>query len=329
MTTQNIKLAAVQLRCEVGQIEKNLAQATWWVERAAAQGAQVIVLPELTPGGYTLTGEIWPTAETFNGVSVDWLKRTARRLGIFLGTSFLEAEGEDFYNSFALATPGGDIAGRVRKNPPASAEAYFFRRGDDRHFIDTALGRIGVGICYETLLYERLLELYHAEVNLVLLPMSAATPTPVFPIRVKDTVAFDQMLKDIPTHYAKALGVPVAMANKCGPLVTPLPGILPSQRTRFPGLSTVVDSDATRKSALNDEVGMAIAQVSLGPSQRDANMPPSYGRWALPVPWFCYLFPLAQKFGERAYERNPVRAARARAISNTITQDAGLLPRCR
>lgn len=53
MNTQNIKLAAVQLRCEVGQIEKNLAQATWWVERAAAQGAQVIVLPELTPGGYT------------------------------------------------------------------------------------------------------------------------------------------------------------------------------------------------------------------------------------------------------------------------------------
>ena len=319
MITKSIKLAAVQIQCEVGRAEKNLAHATRLVEQAANHDANVIVLPELTPGGYILTEEIWSTAEPFNGASVSWLKRTACRLGIYFGTSFLEAEGRDFYNSFALATPDGEIAGRVRKSPPDSAEAYFFRRGEDQHFIDTEVGRIGVGICYETLLYERITELYQASVDLVLQPMSAGTPAPIFPIRHKDTVAFERMVQGIAAHYAKALGVPVAMANKCGPLVTPLPGIMPTQRTRFPGLSAVADSDGTLKSQLGSEEGIAIAEVVLDPSRKGRVPPRGYGRWALPVPWVAYLFPIAQKLGERAYARNPTRAARALAVTNAIS----------
>jgi N-carbamoylputrescine amidase len=304
------------MQCEVAQRERNLALATRLVEQAAGRGAQVVVLPELTPGGYVLTEQIWKTAERFDGVSVGWLRRTARRLGIYLGTSFLEADGVDFYNTFVLVTPGGEIAGRVRKNPPASAEAYFFRAGDDRHVIDTDLGRIGVGICYEALLYERIAEHYRASVDLVLLPMSAATPTPVFPIRRRDTVAFDLTLRGLAAHYARTLGVPVAMANKYGPLVTALPAGMPMQRTRFPGLSAVADSDGTLKSQLEGEEGIAIAEVVLDPARRRTVAPKLYGRWALPVPWFSYLFPIAAALGRRAYARNPVRALCARAVPN-------------
>ena len=78
------------------------------------------------PSGYFLTEEIWDCAEPWNGPTYAWLTALARRMGIFLGTSFLEAEGEDFYNTFALATPEGEIAGRVRKTPPASLEALFW-----------------------------------------------------------------------------------------------------------------------------------------------------------------------------------------------------------
>jgi N-carbamoylputrescine amidase len=319
MATKTIKLAAVQIQCELGRAERNLARATLLVEQAAAQGANVVVLPELTPGGYILTEEIWNTAEPFSGRSVAWLKDTARRLGIYLGTSFLEAEGRDFYNTFALTTPDGEMAGRVRKNPPASAEAYFFRSGDDQHFIDTELGRIGVGICYETILHERMMELHQASVDLVLQPMSAGTPAPIFPIRQKDTVAFERMVQGIAAHCASTLGVPVAMANKCGPLVTPLPGLMPTQRTRFPGLSAIADCDGTLKSQLACEEGIAIAEVVLVPSRKAKIPPKRSGRWALPVPWFASLFPIAQKLGERAYARNPTRAARALAVTNAVS----------
>lgn len=326
MKQRRITLAAVQMRCELGRADENLARAARLVEEAAGRGAELVLLPELTPGGYVLTSELWNTAEPFRGPSVAWLERTARRLGIYLGMSFLEAEGRDFYDTFALATPAGDIAGRVRKNPPASAEAYFFRAGDDSHCIDTELGRIGVAICYEALLHERFVELYHASVDLVLVPMSAATPAAVFPIRQRDTVAFERLVQGVAAHHARALGVPVAMANKCGPLVTPLPGLMPTQRTRFPGQSAVADSDGTLKAQLGDEPGLAVAEVVLDPLRKANTVPRRYGPWALPVPWFGRLFPIAQMLGERAYARSPARAARALAVARDAASPGAAAP---
>lgn len=320
MSQRTVKLAAIQMQCEAGLIEQNLAHATLLVEQAASQGAEIVVLPELAPGGYMLTEAIWDTAEPFNGITVAWLKTTAHRLGIHLGTSFLEAEGRDFYNSFALATPRGEIAGRVRKAPPASVEAYFLRGGNDRHFIDTELGRIGVGICYENLLYERVAALYEASVDLVLAPVAAPTPTPTFPIRRKDAAAFDSMLKGSTAYYARTLGVPIAMANTCGPFVTPLPGWMPTQRTRFSGLSAIADSDGALKSQLGAEEGIAIAEVLLDPARKAKTPPRAYGRWALPVPWYMFLWPLTQKLGERAYRHSSSRPGRALAAANVACQ---------
>ena len=105
-----------------------------------------------------MTEKIWDSAETIHGQSVSWLKSLAHQCGVYLGMSFLEVEGTDFFNSFVLATPTGEIAGRVRKAPPASAESYFFRAGTDSHYIDTDLGRIGVSICYEALLHQYQME---------------------------------------------------------------------------------------------------------------------------------------------------------------------------
>lgn len=273
---RNLKVAAVQLRCEPLRTIENLAHAERLVEQAAAQGAELVLLPELMPGGYILTEEIWSTAEKPEGQSVAWLKRTANRLGVYLGMSYAEVEGSDFYNSFVLATPQGNIAGRVRKSPPASVEAYFFRAGADPHFIDTEIGRIGVGICYENLLYARMAALYEASVDIVLQPTAAGTPTPAFPMRRKDSAAFDCMLKGSTAFYAQALGVPIVMTNRCGPLISPLPGGFPAQNTRFPGLSAVADSDGLLKVQLGSEEGIAVADVVLDPTRKVKQPPKSY-----------------------------------------------------
>ncbi len=64
-----------------------------------------------------MTEKIWDSAETIHGQSVSWLKSLAHQCGVSIGMSFLEVEGTDFFNSFVLATPTGEIAGRVRKAP--------------------------------------------------------------------------------------------------------------------------------------------------------------------------------------------------------------------
>ncbi|HEY6306055.1 MAG TPA: nitrilase-related carbon-nitrogen hydrolase, partial [Candidatus Angelobacter sp.] len=74
----------------------------------------------------------------------------SRRLHVWLGTSFLEADGADFYDTFVLTTPEGEEAGRVRKQVPAEVEGYFFRGDVGSHVLKTAIGRIGVGICAES-----------------------------------------------------------------------------------------------------------------------------------------------------------------------------------
>lgn len=208
-----IRVAAVQMNCDPGEVARNLAHAQAMVERAVEQGAQLVLLPELMPSGYMVTEAIWDSAETINGASVKWLLSTAQRLGIYLGFSFFEAEGEDFYNSFVLASPAGKLLGRVRKSPPASIEAYFYTAGSDPHVIETELGRIGVSICYESLLYEQVCFLHREQVDLVLSPTAAGRPTPFIPGDVK---RFESMLINSRAIYAQTLAVPVIMANRVG-----------------------------------------------------------------------------------------------------------------
>jgi N-carbamoylputrescine amidase len=89
------------------------------------------------PTGYIFTTEIWDGAEPKSGPTVRWLCENSKRFNVWMGTSFLEADGEDFFNTFVLATPDGKEAGRVRKCPPAAFEAYFTVGSPGSHVIDT------------------------------------------------------------------------------------------------------------------------------------------------------------------------------------------------
>lgn len=309
-----LRVAAVQMECILGNTQANLMKAATLVEQAAAHGAALVLLPELMPGGYRMTEEIWTTAESATGPTVSWLCSTAHRLSIHLGCSLLEADGDDFYNSFFLATPEGRIAGRVRKSPPASVEAYFYRAGSDRHVIETTIGRIGIGICYENLLCRQLCEMFDEKVDLVLQPTSAATPSITFPLRPSDAKAFERMVADGPAIHARKLGVPVLMANKCGRFISPLPGPFPEQDTRFPGLSRIVDGAGEIMAAMADEEGVIVADITLDPRNKAVTRPQTHGHWSMNVPWVAVLWRMSQKLGEWSYRRNPRRAAAARAI---------------
>ena len=312
MPVKQIKVAALQLECRAGHIEENLAHATLFVETAVRRGARLVLLPELMPGGYQLTEAIWDSAETINGKSVTHFKALAKRHSVYLGTSFLEADGEDFFNSFVLINPIGKVAGRVRKSPAASVEAYFYRAGNDSHVIETDLGRIGIAICYEMLLYERLLELHQASVDMVLIPAAAGRPKPFIP---GDIMRFDRMLKQVPIHYAGALGVPVIMANRSGRLHTPLPGGLPYLKSSFPGYSMIVDSDGVVKAALGHEEDVIVNNIRLDSSRKIKTPPKRFGKlWAVPMPWYGFIWPVTQRLGERAYGKNVRRKEHAKRI---------------
>ena len=312
-SVRKLRVAAVQMVCKEGRVEDNLKHAQEMVEEAVARGAELVLLPELMPSGYMATEAIWDSAESMNGQSVAWLKATAEKHKIYLGFTFLEAEGEDFYNAFVLATPKGDIAGRVRKSPPASIEANFYKAGDDPHVIETELGRIGVSICYENLLYERICELSKLSVDIVLSPSAAGRPKAILP---GDIRRFENMLKQWRGLYSQVLGVPNIIANRVGPLETELPGMLPYLKSSFPGLSVITDSDGKVLKELGEEEGVIVADVHLDPGRKNKNPPKCHGKmWAMPVPWYAFIWPMTQKTGEKMYKKSQTRPARAKSKS--------------
>ncbi|MCL7743520.1 carbon-nitrogen hydrolase family protein [Guyparkeria hydrothermalis] len=315
-----IRVGAIQMKCLPGRVNHNLDHAEELVRQAADQGASLVLLPELMPNGYMLVEAIWDTAETISGEVVGWLLRTARRFGIYLGFSFLEAEGEDFYNAFVLANPAGELLGRVRKEPPASVESYFYTAGNDRHVIETAIGRIGVAICYENLLFDRISFLQEAHIDLVLAPFAALRPRAFIPGDIK---RFDAMLLNMRSIHSRTLGVPMVMADQVGLLRTELPGHLPDLRSSFPGLSCIVDADGTVKKELGDEEGVIVSDVSVGGKNGQAKgfRPRKYGKiWSVPVPWYAFTWPMSQRWGEKSYATNPRRRARAVAISGRVEE---------
>ena len=305
MQTRNLAIGVVQMNSEVGNLAANLAHAGELVNATARQGAQIVLTPELMPCGYTLTEAIWQYAEPFDGRAVDWLRRLAEQLNIFLGTSFLEAAGEDFYNTFALAAPDGSIAGRVRKNPPASLEAYFYRGGNDPHVIETALGRIGVGICFENLLYEHLQEMQQAAVDLILQPTAAGRPKPM---KAGDIELFDRMIQRCAPYYARTLGVAAALSKRIGPINTELPGGFGEFNSSNTGYSQIVERAGVVKARMQAEEGVIVAEVVLSQQRKQCKRARCYGgMWAFPMPWFAPIWPQTQQMGEKAYTSNPRR----------------------
>ena len=304
--SRTLKVAAVQMESKNGLVEANLEHARPFVEQAAKAGAKLILLPEFMPAGYIFSTAIWDGAEPKHGSTVRWLRENSRKFGVWIGTSFLEADGEDFFNTFVLATPDGEEAGRVRKQTPAGFEAFFTRSGLGPHVIDTESGKIGVGICYENQMTYITQIIQERSADILLMPHSYPAVGQLI-----------MSLVDLALRYARLLGIPTVVCNKSGPWRSPYPG-LPFYVTNshFPGLSTIADSDGSVKAQLGDEEKIIIADVTLDPSRKTNKVAPCSGRWAWRGPWFRDSARVIEAVGRSWYALSSERKRKALKVSS-------------
>jgi N-carbamoylputrescine amidase len=314
---RTLRVAAVQTPA-AESVSAGLERATPLVQRAAAEAAELVLLPELMAVHYVFTEEMWDSAEPTNGPTVEWLSDLARSLRIWLGTSFLEATGEDFYNTFVLVGPTGEEAGRVRKQTPAMYEPWFFRGEAGSHLIRTNLGTIGVGICNDNHRSYLPALLQRAGADLVLMPHCWPLPTKASgAISEGDIERWHEIQRGLAPLYAKLLGVPAVFVNKVGPYASPAPrSWLPaSTGMAFPGHATIADSDGTVRAALGDTEGVVTASVTLDPARKTREAPPTYGSYVYPAGVAGLLvLPPAWLFG-RAYSVSSERRHRARLVA--------------
>jgi predicted amidohydrolase len=110
------------------------------------------VLPELADSGYVFNdiAEVGRLAGAIpDGKSAQHLIALAKALGIHIVSGLAERDGETFYNSAIICGPKGYI-GKFRKLHLWNREKLFFKPGDlGLPVFDTAIGKIGIAICYD------------------------------------------------------------------------------------------------------------------------------------------------------------------------------------
>jgi 5-aminopentanamidase len=149
---QPVRIAACQVSLRVGEIDQNRAAAAAAVTDAARRGAQIVVLPELTPSGYVFDNraEAVSLSEPADGpTAADWLSLAGRHAIVIIG-GFCEL-GDDglLYNSAMFVDPSG-VRAVYRKAHLWDAEADFFTPGDQPPpVIGTSYGSIAMMICYD------------------------------------------------------------------------------------------------------------------------------------------------------------------------------------
>ncbi|MCF2658927.1 carbon-nitrogen hydrolase [Parabacteroides distasonis] len=136
----------------------NLQKLEQNIRKAAAQGAELIVLQELHNGLYFCQTEdtaIFAQAEPIPGPSTTRFGALAQELGVVIVLSLFERRAPGLYHNTAVVMDkDGRIAGKYRKmhipDDPAYYEKFYFTPGDlGFEPINTSIGRLGVLVCWD------------------------------------------------------------------------------------------------------------------------------------------------------------------------------------
>lgn len=155
--TRSLALAAIQYAPGDPALDP-LEEAGRLVRAAAAQGADIVLLPELFSGEYfcrtqaeTHFARAHPAADH---PVVLALAPLAAELDIVLPVSIFERDGAHYYNSLVMLDADGTALGTYRKSHipdgPGYQEKFYFRPGATGFRVwQTRKGRIGLGICWD------------------------------------------------------------------------------------------------------------------------------------------------------------------------------------
>jgi predicted amidohydrolase len=156
-----VRVAAVQMTCQLGDKAANMAEAEALLADLAGR-ADVVCLPELFNTGYHLDAlgrDLFDLAELVPagldqpaGPTVTALGELAARLDIAIVAGLAERDGFAtglLYDSVVLINRRGQIRGRYRKSHLYPAEHRFFRPGDAMPIFELDGLRIGLAICFE------------------------------------------------------------------------------------------------------------------------------------------------------------------------------------
>src|ERR1043166_8449296 len=147
-----MKVAAAQISCSLGDPKANLLKVRDFSTRAKQVGVELIVFPEMTDTGYSMS-VIQAHANAWTNGFVPGLQQIAAKLSIAIVCGVSEQAERSIYNSLIFVDQQGQISEKYRKTHLYAVapveEQKCFASGDT--FASFALGdlRFGFSICYD------------------------------------------------------------------------------------------------------------------------------------------------------------------------------------
>lgn len=154
---RKVKVAATQMSCSWNG-EEVLDKAEKLVRKAAAEGANIILLQELFETPYFCQKQKFEYFDLAKPLSenavVKRFTEVAKELQVVLPISFYEKAGNTAFNTIAIIDADGTILGTYRKTHIPDglpyAEKFYFTPGDTGFKVwKTKYADIGVGICWD------------------------------------------------------------------------------------------------------------------------------------------------------------------------------------
>lgn len=163
--------------------QANLQRGLDAARRAAAEGAKCVCFAELAfewfhPQKHA-DGDVADLAETVPGPMTDAFRALARECGVVILINLFERDGDMRYDCSPVIDADGALLGRTRMihitDCPGFHEKGYYAPGDTGAPVyDTAIGRLGIAICYDRHYPEYMRALAVQGARLVVVPQAGA-----------------------------------------------------------------------------------------------------------------------------------------------------------
>ena len=177
-----LKLALIQQHA-TSNLQDNIIRATKAFNEAVQQSAQLIAFSELAFTPFypqkPSIGNNLDLAEPIPGPTTEYFSELAKEANVVVVLNLFEKKGNDTFDSSPVINSDGKLLGVTRmvhimEGPCFHEQGYYTPGAGDTLVYDTAVGKIGVAICYDRHYpeYMRALALQGAEV--VVVPQAGA-----------------------------------------------------------------------------------------------------------------------------------------------------------
>ena len=253
-------LAVVQMDCATGDTEGNLATIARFAGEAAIQHVDLVVFPECATTGYFLGDRLVELAEPPDGPSAQRLGEIARENGLTMAVGAYTQRDGGIYDSQLLFGPDGQCLAVYDKAHLFASERESCRAGDEVQVVETALGKVGMTVCYDFIFADYVRRLADLGADLIV-----NSTNWIADAYQRETWGWSgPVTQGLAATRALENGTFVAMANRVG-----VEELAPGLSFTSLGHSCIAGPSGKILAALTEGEGLAVARIDIAQEDLD------------------------------------------------------------